>query len=169
MITLIIFLSLIIIIFLSISIIKAPITFKLKIVNENLDFYYKAFFKERHIKNKVNNFVKSGSAEFDKNILMDVSEVIDIEKFDTNIIVGTPFIHLTNLGVLFFSYLIPSIYRLPFSKKSGLQFKVVPQYNEWKIQLLVDGKIRVSVISIILIIYKMKQMMKSKKEQKANA
>ena len=32
-------------------------------------------------KNKVTDFIKSGSAEFDKEVLLDVSEVIDIEEF----------------------------------------------------------------------------------------
>ena len=161
MITLIIFLSLIM---LGALIIKPPIIFKLKIANENLDFYYKAFFKERHIKNKVNNFVKSGSAEFDKNVLLEVSEVIDIEEFKTNVVIGTPIIDLTNTGVLFFSYLIPTIYRLPFRKKEGLCFKVLPKYTNWEIQLSVEGKIHVSLINTFIIIYKIKKRLKRKRQ-----
>ena len=167
MITLIIFFVLFLIL-IGMANIKAPIIFELKIKNENLDFYYKAFFKERHIKNKVYEFIKSGSAEFDKKVLKDVSEVIDIEEFKTNVIVGSPFIHLTNVGVLFFSYIIPRIYRFPFRKKEGLYFNVAPDYNKWQIQLDIEGKIRVSLISIFLIIYKMKKRLKRKNLQEAD-
>ena len=145
--------------------IKVPIVFCLKIKNENLDFYYKAFFKERYIKNKVFNFIKSGSADFDKNILLDVSEVIDIESFRTSAVIGTPFIHLTNVGVLIFSYLIPTIYRLPFGKKKDLSFMVRPDYSDWKIRLNVEGKIKVSMISIILVFLKIKRNMHRVKEE----
>ncbi len=159
MITLIIFLSLF---FILLFAVKVSIEFKLKIVNEDLDFTYKSFFKERHIKNKIGGFIKSGSAEFDKNVLLDVSEVIDIEEFKTKVIVNTPIVHFTNLGVLFFSYLIPRIYNLPFRKKKGLYFKVMPSYTDWSFYLFINGKIRVRLISVILIIFKIKRKVKEK-------
>lgn len=158
--TLIIFLFLILLILMVLVTYKAPIVFKLNIENDNLDFEYKAFFKERHIKNKVSGFLKSGSAEFDKNILVDVSEVIDIENFRTNILISTPIIEISNVLVLFFSWLVPSIYRLPFAKKEGLYFKVLPGYNEWRIKLDIEGEIRVDILSILIIIFKMKKRIK---------
>ena len=169
MITLIIFLCLIFIFFLFTANLKMPITFNLKIANEDINFYYKMFFKERHIKNKVTDFIKSGSAEFDKEVLLDVSEVIDIEEFKTNVIIGTPFIHVTNVGVLFLSYVIPTLYRLPFRKKEGLYFKVIPEYYKWNFKVDVVGNIRVSLISALVIFYKVKRRIKSKNIRVTNA
>lgn len=164
MITLIIFLCLLLVLFITLSLIKVPIAFNLKIENDDLFFSYKAFFKEREIKNNLFEFIKSGSAEFDKKILLDVSEVIDVKEFKTNLILGTPFVHLTNFGVLFFSWLIPTIYRLPFREKRGLYFKVIPKYDIWSFQLFITGKIRVSVISVLVIIFKIKRRLSNKKD-----
>ncbi len=166
MITLIIFLCLFLGLFIALSLVKVPIVFTLKIKNDDLFFSYKAFFKEHEIKNNLSEFIKSGSAEFDKKFLLDVSEVIDVKEFKTNIILSTPCIHLTNFGVLFFSWLIPNIYRIPFREKRGLYFKVIPTYDTWGFQLSVTGKINVSIISILIILFEIKRRLKAKKTQK---
>ena len=94
--------------------------------------------------------------------MLDVSEVIDIEFFKTNVLVGSPIIDITNIGVISISYILSRVYNLPFRKKKGLYFKVLPSYREWNFKLSVDGKIRVSIISIILIIIKVKRRVKNK-------
>lgn len=163
---LIIFFIVLVILFLIILFSKFKICFDIAINDFEISFkiiFFKKEFKGRFLLKKVNKISKINNAnkkkriqlknkeENIKYILEDVVSILEINKLNIDIILGTPFIGLTIFLLQIINVLIPSSFCLPFKSKKNLSYKVVPQYNKFKLRANICGEIKISIYQALLI------------------
>ena len=74
---------------------------------------------------------------FSMQDISQILEVIEIEKLDISLKVGTPFTSFTILSVVIISTIIPTIYQKTDNRNGKLFYKIEPNFNDFEI----NGKI----------------------------
>lgn len=151
--TLIIFLFLISILIYIVAFLKIKVEFELLIKNNLINIKRIILKKEKNkelefslddiidiIKEKFELHEKLKDVKLFNFSMQDISqilEVIEIEKLDISLKVGTPFTSFTILSVVIISTIIPTIYQKTDNRNGKLFYKIEPNFNDFEI----NGKI----------------------------
>lgn len=151
--TLIIFLFLISILIYIVAFLKIKVEFELLIKNNIINIKRIILKKEKNkelefslddiidiIKEKFELHEKLKDVKLFNFSMQDISqilEVIEIEKLDISLKVGTPFTSFTILSVVIISTIIPTIYQKTDNRNGKLFYKIEPNFNDFEI----NGKI----------------------------
>ena len=89
--------------------------------------------------------------------ISEILEVIEIEKLDISLKVGTPFISSTIYLVIILSTLIPVIYEKTDNRNGNLHYNVEPDFNKFEFVGEISLEIRLTIIKILMIIHYLKK------------
>ncbi len=158
MVTLIIFLSFILIAFVFVVYKKFEIVFKIEIQNFDYNFEYNFLCRRSAKQGNVLELFKSGEGGIDIEFIKDVSEMVEVEELKTNVEIGSDFIFLTNIATVLVSTFIPMLYNFSVKSKKNLYYKVSPSYDRFRFNFFTDGKIKITYFELFLIYAKIKRI-----------
>lgn len=171
--TLIIFLFLIssliyIITFLKIKF-SVELTMRNNVVNIAVEIYKKKFEKEIEI--SWERLLASPKEDiktlklFNKDVT-EILELIEVEKLDIVLKLGTPFIFATTFLIVLISSVIPIIYQKTNNKNGKLSYKIEPEFNNFKIDGTVKIDFKITLLKLICFIMYAKKNNKKTRRRK---
>lgn len=112
------------------------------------------------IKDLIEKHKKPGNIRIQKISLKEIGEileVIEIEKLDILLKVGTPFISSTIYLVIILSTLIPVIHEKTDNRNGKLFYNVKPVFNKFEFVGEINLELRLTIIKMLLIIHYLKK------------
>ena len=100
--------------------------------------------KKKYIeKNKFSKFIKK--KVFNKDKMLKLIKVIEIDNLNLNILVGSPFMFFTIFAVPILGTFFELVKTIPFKKIKRYYYNILPNYDEFKLRLEgeIIGKIRI--------------------------
>lgn len=96
----------------------------------------------------------------------EILELIEIEKLDIDLKIGTPFIFATTFSTVFISSIIPIIYQKA-NKNGKLLYKIEPEFNSLKIDGNIKINFKITLLKLIcFIMYAKKNNKKTRRRKK---
>lgn len=89
--------------------------------------------------------------DFSMKDISEILEVIEIEKLDIVLKVGTPFTSFTIFSVIFLSTIIPTIYQKTDNKNGNLFYHIEPNFNDFEINGKINLDFKFTILKLIWI------------------
>ena len=105
--------------------------------------------KEKVKRKNKKKFIK----EINFNDMKEILKYIEIEKLDIKILIGVIFLFPTVLLVPMISMLLENIKKLPLKKFKNFKYEVMPAYDNLKLDIRMDSKIKIRIFDIIKIVF----------------
>ena len=83
--------------------------------------------------------------------ISEILEIIEIEKLDISLKVGTPFTFCTILFVTFLSSIIPTLYRKTDNRNGKLFYHIEPNFNNFEISGKINLDFKFTILKLIWI------------------